>query len=42
MCVEKSFLKWVGGKGRLIPQLLPHLPARELIGVLTPEMIWSK
>lgn len=26
MCVEKSFLKWVGGKGRLIPQLLPHLP----------------
>ena len=27
MRVEKSFLKWVGGKGRLIPQLLPHLPA---------------
>lgn len=27
MRVEKSFLKWVGGKGRLIPQLLPHLTA---------------
>lgn len=27
MRVEKSFLKWVGGKGRLLPQLLPHLPA---------------
>lgn len=26
MCVEKSFLKWVGSKNRLIPQLLPHLP----------------
>jgi len=49
MCVEKSFLKWVGSKNRLIPQLLPHLrsvaangnrqPVRELIGVLTPEMI---
>lgn len=27
MCVEKSFLKWVGSKSRLIPQLLPHLPS---------------
>lgn len=27
MCVEKSFLKWVGSKNRLIPQLLPHLPS---------------
>lgn len=32
MRVEKSFLKWVGGKGRIIPQLLPHLPTgRRLI-----------
>ncbi|WP_158092429.1 Dam family site-specific DNA-(adenine-N6)-methyltransferase [Gilliamella sp. N-G2] len=27
MCIEKSFLKWVGSKNRLIPQLLPHLPS---------------
>lgn len=27
MCVEKSFLKWLGSKNRLIPQLLPHLPS---------------
>lgn len=27
MRVEKSFLKWVGSKSRLIPQLLPHLPS---------------
>ena len=27
MSVEKSFLKWVGSKSRLIPQLLPHLPS---------------
>ena len=27
MCVGKSFLKWVGSKNRLIPQLLPHLPS---------------
>ncbi|KFA59067.1 Methyl-directed repair DNA adenine methylase [Gilliamella apicola] len=27
MNVQKSFLKWVGGKGRLIPQLLPRLPS---------------
>ncbi|WP_392551219.1 Dam family site-specific DNA-(adenine-N6)-methyltransferase [Orbus wheelerorum] len=26
MRVEKSFLKWVGGKGRIMPQLLAHLP----------------
>ncbi|OCF95702.1 hypothetical protein A9G08_10975 [Gilliamella sp. wkB195] len=25
--MQKSFLKWVGGKSRIIPQLLPHLPA---------------
>ena len=25
--IQKSFLKWVGGKSRIIPQLLPHLPA---------------
>lgn len=24
--MERSFLKWVGSKNRLIPQLLPHLP----------------
>lgn len=26
MNMKKSFLKWVGSKNRLIPQLLPHLP----------------
>lgn len=26
MHMEKSFLKWVGSKNRLLPQLLPHLP----------------
>lgn len=26
MNTERSFLKWVGGKGRILPQLLPHLP----------------
>ena len=31
MRVEKSFLKWVGSKSRLIPQLLPHLHGKRLI-----------
>jgi DNA adenine methylase len=29
MRVEKSFLKWVGSKNRLIPQLLPHMPSSQ-------------
>ena len=26
----RPFLKWVGGKGKLLPQLVPHLPAGKL------------
>ena len=26
--LPRPFVKWAGGKGRLIPELLPHLPAR--------------
>ena len=42
MCVEKmektqkSFLKWVGGKSRIIPQLLPHLPVSDSKRLIEP------
>ena len=42
MCVEKmektqrSFLKWVGGKSRIIDQLLPHLPVSDTLRLVEP------
>ncbi|MCX8578930.1 Dam family site-specific DNA-(adenine-N6)-methyltransferase, partial [Gilliamella sp. B2717] len=36
MTVQKSFLKWVGGKSRIIDQLLPHLPVSNSLRLVEP------